>query len=464
YQVAIWLATDAPLVAAVSVALLGEYQGFYARRSGERLRGYTLMHVALALGFLAKSGAAWMVPALVLATLIVWEKRWRELWRWELYAGLLVQVAVIGTWVHAVYVGADGPAHLRVFFWDNLVGRFTQVAAPAGQQYTTGHHNYPGKYFIELPLYLWPWSLLVAAAARRAWTGRHAPAGDRRAVRFAVACVAPTLVLLSLAATARNIYLAPALPGAALLLGWWAEAASTAPDRWDRGAVRATAVMLLLACAAAAAAAALIGYDAWNELPSRIAYVAVCAAGILAASVLARRGYALAADRLPLALGALLAAYCALCVFPATQIYPQVDRWHDLRAIGLELRADLGGAPLTLISPDETTRAWVDMYSTPAATRIAAPLGPRRLERLRAAAAVDRRGRFLVQLGGADWPARIVALAGEFGIRPRAQRRSLPVWLGPARLIAEKIYSLPFGRRYALLRPASATRRNNASY
>ena len=31
YQVAIWLATDAPLVAAVAVALWGLYTGFYAR-------------------------------------------------------------------------------------------------------------------------------------------------------------------------------------------------------------------------------------------------------------------------------------------------------------------------------------------------------------------------------------------------------------------------------------------------
>src|SRR5450631_3281080 len=40
YQVAIWLATDAPLLAAVSVALLGAYTGFYAEDRRERLRGY----------------------------------------------------------------------------------------------------------------------------------------------------------------------------------------------------------------------------------------------------------------------------------------------------------------------------------------------------------------------------------------------------------------------------------------
>src|ERR1700742_1194917 len=39
YQVAIWLATDAPLVAAVTAASLGAYIGFYAQSSPERLRG-----------------------------------------------------------------------------------------------------------------------------------------------------------------------------------------------------------------------------------------------------------------------------------------------------------------------------------------------------------------------------------------------------------------------------------------
>ena len=69
YQVAIWLATDAPLLASVSVALLGAYIGFYATGGKERLRGYLLMHAALAFGFLSKSAVAWMVPALAIADL-----------------------------------------------------------------------------------------------------------------------------------------------------------------------------------------------------------------------------------------------------------------------------------------------------------------------------------------------------------------------------------------------------------
>src|ERR1700735_4589372 len=39
YQVLVWLATDAPLLAAVSVALYGVYRGLYAESTADRLRG-----------------------------------------------------------------------------------------------------------------------------------------------------------------------------------------------------------------------------------------------------------------------------------------------------------------------------------------------------------------------------------------------------------------------------------------
>jgi 4-amino-4-deoxy-L-arabinose transferase len=246
YQVSIWLATDAPLLAAVTIAVLGTYQGFYATQTRERLGGYLLMHAALGLGFLSKSAVAWMVPATILVSLALWERRWRELLRWELYVGLALQAAMILTWVWFVYAGSDGPAHLKVFFWNNLVGRFTHVNAPNELQYATAHRNSPGKYLIELPLYLAPWTLLVAAAGRRAWRQRKTSFDDFRPVRFALAASLPTLLILSMAATARNIYLAPALPGVALLLAWWSIEIQRGPDNWDVRALRATSGLLLL--------------------------------------------------------------------------------------------------------------------------------------------------------------------------------------------------------------------------
>jgi 4-amino-4-deoxy-L-arabinose transferase-like glycosyltransferase len=440
YQVAIWLATDAPLLAAVSVALLGAYIGFYATTRAQRVRGYLLMHTALGLGFLSKSAVAWMVPAMALLTLCIWERRWRELLRWELYIGLLIQAAMILTWVWFVYRGSDGAEHLRIFFWNNLVGRFAPVDAPPDLQYAAAHRNTPGKYLIELPVYLFPWTLLVIAAARRAWRQRRA-LRDQRAVRFALAASLPPLLLLSFAATARNIYLAPALPGFALLLAWWAREILPGPDRWDVRALRATAAMLLLGVALFVAALIVIAGDSWSSTKP-VPYIAISAIGLLAAAVLAVRAWAAARDQPVHAQWALLLAYCALLIGPASQVYTQVDRWQDLAKISREVAADTAGKPLILLAPDETTRAMIDLYARQSVDRIAGPLDAAGVDRLQALAAAAPDSRFLALL-----PSQSPRLPW----RRRAPEMTVPPAWAKAGLRIEKRYALPNGRRYALL-------------
>ncbi|HEX3914401.1 MAG TPA: glycosyltransferase family 39 protein [Steroidobacteraceae bacterium] len=442
YQVAIWLATDAPLLAAVSAALLGAYTGFYAATRGERLRGYLLMHAALGLGFLCKSAVAWMVPALAILTLSVWERRWRELFRWELYLGLLVQAALILTWVGFVYRGSDGAEHLKVFFWNNLVGRFAAVDAPPELQYATAHRNFPGKYLLELPVYLFPWTLLAAAAVRRAWRQRHASWHDNRAVRFALAASLPALVVLSCAATARNVYFAPALPGIALLLAWWAREILPGPDLWDVRALRATAVLLLLGVAAFVAALAIIGADSWSGIPLRFLYVAIPLVGLLAAGAWALRAWAAARSQPVHAECALLLAYCALLIAPASQIYRRVDTWQDLAELSRGIARTTAGRPLTLLAPDETTRAVIDMYARDTVGRIAGPLDSEAISRVRGAAAASPDGFFLTQLTSPPRPPW----------RPRPADSALPPWVQAANLRVVETFELPHGRRYALLR------------
>jgi len=455
YQVAIWLATDAPLLASVAVALLGAYVGFYARGTGERLRGYTLMHAALAVGFLSKSAAAWVVPALAIVTLVVWERRWRELWRWELYLGLSLQAVVILAWVWFVYAGSDGPAHLKVFFWNNLVGRFTPVEAPQELQYAAAHRNSPGKYLLELPMYLWPWTLLVIAAIRRAWAQRRTPFEERRAVRFALASSVPALAVLSLAATARNVYLAPALPGLALLLAWWVRETLRSADRWDLRAVHGTAALLLLAVLAFAAAAVLVGVDSWDRLNPRLGFVAICAAGVATAAALAvhaelaaRRGHLLRAQF------ALLLAYCALLTGPASQLYRQVDAWQNLPSVGRAIAADAAGRPLILWAPDETTRALVDMYARTSVGLLAGPIDRASIERLQAKMAGDPQALVVVQLPGRSVTPifRRVAQQLRFGLgQAQDTAPDPPAWASAAGLQIARVYALPNGRRYALL-------------
>jgi 4-amino-4-deoxy-L-arabinose transferase-like glycosyltransferase len=476
YQVAIWLATDAPLLAAVAVSLLGLYRGFYADDSRERLRGYSWMHVALALGFMSKSAAGWMTPALAFFTLVAWERRWRELLRWELYLGLSVQAVIILTWVGFVYWGPDGPAHLKVFFWNNLAGRFAQVEAPDALQYAAAHRNTPGKYFMELPVYLWPWTLLCVAAVRRAWQRRTLPPDQRRPIRFAVATFVPTLAVLSVAATARNIYLAPALPGAALLLGWWVNdlvngpahepIVNTSPrahDLWDQRALRGTSLLLLLATLAFAAALLIIGADSWDTLPLHAEFVAVSLVGLAAAAALAifswrqaGRGSALKAA------AALLLAYCALLVGPASQIYGRVDTWQDLASIGGQLRRDSAGRDMILFAPDETTRAFIDMYTRTSVILIPAPMTARSSDALQTALADRPNAVVIAQLPGRSESPTLRAIKEKFGSgQPSPALFPLdtpPPWAAQAALRVARVYALPNGRRYALFEPASASR------
>lgn len=447
YQVAIWLATDAPLLAAVALALAGAYAGLQARDRRARLLGYGVMHVALGIGFLAKSAVVWMVPALALATVIAWERRWRELLRWELWIGLVMQAVIIGVWVWSVFVQPQGVAHLRVFFWNNLIGRFTHIDAPSGIEYTSGHQNSPGKYLLEMPVYLFPWTLLVIAAALRVWR-RRAELGheDQRAVRWAIAGALPALVVLSLAATARNIYFAPALPAIALLLGWWAREASASPATSDVTWLRATAGVLLLATLTSVAAVLLGFADAGNAAgaPNTARVAAITALGSAAAMALAVTAWRAAGRRqLGAALLALLLAYCSVLSGPASQFYAYAERWQDLAALGREMKSDLGAASLALIAPDETTRAWVDLYVRTEVAQTAVP--PARFVT----------GYALVQLEGRAINPRLQALARRFGIgRTRPAELAAPSWLLDAHLSIVKRYELPNGRRYALLAPA----------
>ena len=442
YQVAIWLATDAPLLAAVSVSLLGAYIGFYAADRPQRLKGYLLMHAALALGFLSKSAVAWMVPGLALLTLSIWERRWRELLRWELYLGLAIQAAVILSWVYFVYSGPDGVDHLKVFFWNNLVGRFTAIDAPAQIQYAAGHKNSPGKYFIELPLYLFPWTFAVIAAARRAWLERNQSGDQRRIVRFALACALPSLLILSFAATARNIYLAPALPGAALLLAWWAREIVRQADVWDIRAIKLTAGMLLIGAMLFIGVLWLVAVDGW-DLIGHGTYIVISAISLLLATWMAARAWGGARNRMQ-ALTALFLAYCALLAGPTSQLYRQINHWQDLSQLSRDIQRDAADGPLILLSPDETTIAAIDLYSPNAAH----PGSPPQIatDARRAGEMAGANGAVLVQL-----PKLPLSVLQPI-VRTSISSTAPPAWMAQYDFRIWKEYAVPNGRRYALLK------------
>ena len=463
FRVAVWLAPDACLLAGCAVSLLGAYLGYTARSRRRKLYGYLLMHAGAAVGFMAKSAPGWLVPALALLTLIVWERRWSELRRPELYAGFLLQAIVIGPWILAVARTAHGAESLRVLFWYNLAGRFTNITAPIAYHYSTGHRNSPGKYFLELPVYLLPWTALAAAAAWRARNRLRLADSRGTAWRFAVAASLPFLVLLSLAATARDIYAAPALLGVSLLIALEVSeaerlAGESRPDvlLWTRRLIAA------IACVFAAALFMLcIGEATSNGATSNSwdAPVAVTVGEYLVAiaAMLAMAGYTLRRAAAAQRRGQVLrgfqwtyAAYAVVLCITSLTVFPTIDRWQDLPLLARQIHSDTEHASLYLLNPDETTIAMLDRRLRTPFIELTTGVNPARDVVSKWFAAQGPHARVLILLPG--------HAPGE--LTPMLERASLyrPPGDGIAgELAAEGVasivrrYQLPHGRRYALL-------------
>ena len=358
YRVGIWLAPDACLLAGCAVALLGVWLGLKAPPGARKAGGYALAHLGAALGFMAKSAPGWLVPGLALLALIAWERRSRELRRWELYAGFVLQALIIGPWVVAVARSPHGADALTTLFWRNVVGRFTQLSSPTGLDYTTGHHNAPGKYLLELPVYLLPWTIAVGAALLRAWARMREPGPRGTAWRFALCASVPFLLLLSVAATARDVYAAPALLGLALLVALWAEDARRLPRRGDAAAMLGTVVLVALMAGACVLALGVLA--ATGAGPALVCAAAAIGVMLLAAAALACAVRAQRDRDPPRSLAWSYAAYAAALCLAAWLVVPAINRWQDLPALAARIHADTASQPLALLDPDETTIAMLD--------------------------------------------------------------------------------------------------------
>jgi 4-amino-4-deoxy-L-arabinose transferase-like glycosyltransferase len=458
FRVSVWLAPDACLLAGCALALLGAWRGYHAAPGAAKAAGYALMHLGAAVGFMAKSAPGWLVPALTLLVLIAWERRWQELRRWELYAGFLIQALIIAPWLLAVAHEAHAGETLRALFWHNLVGRFTKVAAPAALDYTSGHRNSPGKYLLELPLYLLPWTLLVAAALGRAWqcARRAAPAGT--AWRFALCASIPFLALLTFAATARDVYAAPALLGFGLLVGLWANDAQSSAGRLDRLAVRSSRWLLALIAwtlAGALGVFVVAGAVPWAAgAGAALAVVGSIHGALLLAARAERSG------DVSQSIGWIYSGYAAALCLSALVVLPVIDRWQDLPALARRIHADTAHERLALLDPDETTIAMLDFRLNTPFTILTTALatGGAELSAQRPVAGWFKQqgpaARVLVLLPG-HAPGAVTLWLRQFLPRASADGDGVAgalVATGTAALVRR--YELPQGRRYALLGPA----------
>jgi 4-amino-4-deoxy-L-arabinose transferase-like glycosyltransferase len=196
---------DTLLTACVLVALCGLADA----ADGRSWRGWLAYGAGVGLGVLAK-GPVVLVHVLPVALLAPWWTIATPVRRRRWYLGLLGAVglgAAIGlTW--ALPAGArGGPTYREALLWQETAGRIAHAFA----------HRRPWWWYLPLlPLVLLPWTLWPPLWRSLVELRRDRP---RVAVRFALSCLVPGFIVLSLISGKQVHYLLPLLPTFAILAG-----------------------------------------------------------------------------------------------------------------------------------------------------------------------------------------------------------------------------------------------------
>ncbi len=361
YNTQIWLACDAPLLAAVSLSLLGMYLMFGRdARRGQLLAACACMHAGLLAALFTKSFAGWLVPVSTLFTYLALERRLRDLLRpacWLPAAGSLLLFLL---WVRSVAAGAGGDDNVRALFWDNLVGRFATWVNSSDAVRALGHPNWPGRYLAELPIYLLPWTPLLVATIVRLWRDgplRSAAAGP---LRFATCACVPALLIMSVASTSRAVYAAPLVPGIALLVAvvLTAPGADARTQAVIRKSFQWTATLLIaLDGVLLLTSAAIAGLRGFGELPGLGASLAGLVCVLIVGSRAIRQP-----DSVEGAVVRLAGAHAVAIVAMSLALFPLFNRSQDLERMARFIEAASGDRPLVYWLPDETTLAMSDLY------------------------------------------------------------------------------------------------------
>jgi 4-amino-4-deoxy-L-arabinose transferase-like glycosyltransferase len=329
-------ATDMPLAACFTIALLGWYAWYDARRNIYLAAFY----VFLALGTLAKGPVAPALSAVIIFIFVAIKRDWRALLRTLWIPGIVLYLALMLPWFIAVQL--RNPEFFRVFILEHNLARFSQDLY---------HHRQP--FWFYLPVFLlamMPWTIVlmmaVAERVRLIWSeGKDALAGpeDSWPVFLLIWILVPVL-FFSASQSKLPGYILPAVPAGALLVTQYLAARRSNNDndedaarpgegkRDDRkfsllfAAVHGILCGLLIFAALSAGSIALGHHLLWvRETYIAAAISAVFALGI-AAVLLSRAGFGLLR---PLTMLAVVVSVAAVIRFAA----PAIDATQSARPI-----------------------------------------------------------------------------------------------------------------------------------
>jgi 4-amino-4-deoxy-L-arabinose transferase len=203
-----------------------------------RKNGFLLLFGAfLGLAFLTKGFLAFALPVVAILPFMIWERRWRELFR-IVWLPMLAAVLVTLPW--ALAIARREPDFWPYFFWVEHVQRFLSS--------TGGQHPQPFWFFVPvIVLGAIPWSFLFPSAA----IGLRTTGGGHSLYRFAICWLVFPFIFFSASEGKLATYILPCFVPLAVLLAAGLDRYLDAGRRraFDFGALTLAAVTALAAVA-----------------------------------------------------------------------------------------------------------------------------------------------------------------------------------------------------------------------
>ncbi|HEV7517821.1 MAG TPA: hypothetical protein VGR07_16095, partial [Thermoanaerobaculia bacterium] len=210
---------------------LGFVQLAEPRSAAERRWAIGLIALALPLAFLSKGVVALGLGAGPPVLYLLATRRGRAFRDLLPVAALGIPLfaLIVVPWALALYHQGGWPA-IQECLLNNTSGRL--LNNQTGRVY--GHRQPPWYYLTIAPAVLLPWTIAVPAMLKAGVLkrGEGEPGSDIRRLLFST--VAIGIVLLSLAASKRELYLLPLLPAFVACAAWWLDGATRTGRGWDR--------------------------------------------------------------------------------------------------------------------------------------------------------------------------------------------------------------------------------------
>lgn len=198
--------TDAVLLACTTAAQLMIAIFFLAARAGApkpALRYSILLGLSLGLSILVKGPVGPLVCGLTVLGVMIWEGRWGWFWSMRPILAFYVVLLINVPWLVAITLVTSGD------FFKEAVGQDLAAKLLSAQE---SHWGPPGYYLVSLLAGFWPGWLFLVPAGLYAWARRR-----EGAVRFLLAWLVPTWIVLELTPTKLPHYPLPLYPALALL-------------------------------------------------------------------------------------------------------------------------------------------------------------------------------------------------------------------------------------------------------